>query len=82
MARHGKVPLPTPPPADLRSLSGDERIADVLAAHPRAEMVLLAYGMCGCCGGDGTLQAGAEFRGIPLEALLEDLRGSLSDPPR
>lgn len=67
------------PASGLAALTGDERLADILAAYPAAEFVLLSYGLCSCCAGDTTLRTNAELRGIPVERILEDLRRSLDE---
>ncbi|OGS66121.1 MAG: hypothetical protein A3K59_09270 [Euryarchaeota archaeon RBG_19FT_COMBO_69_17] len=67
------------PASGPASLTGDERLADILAAYPAAEFVLLSYGLCSCCAGDTTLRTNAELRGIALGRVLEDLRRSLDE---
>lgn len=66
--------------ADPGTLTGDETVDDLVAAHPALRVPLMAYGVCTCCGAAMTLRQNAEAHGVPLEAVLEDLRRELAKP--
>ena len=59
-------------------LTGDETVDELVAAHPALRVPLMAYGVCTCCSGSVTLRQNTEAHGIPLEAVLEDLRRELA----
>ncbi len=59
------------------SLTGDETIDEVLAAHPDLRLPLMGFGLCACCTGTLTLRQNAEVRGLPLDTLLTDLNREL-----
>lgn len=54
-------------------ISKDMRISEVFRRHPRAAPVLIAHGICDCCGGHFTLEESAAMRGIELNSLLRRL---------
>lgn len=60
------------------SLTGEERVAEVVADYPELRLLLLSYGVCSCCCGDATLKVSAEVRGIPLKTMLDDIRRELA----
>lgn len=69
---------PAVAPSVSGPLTGDETVDAVVAAHPGLRAPLMAYGVCTCCSGSMTLRENAAARGIPLEAVLEDLRQELA----
>jgi len=59
-------------------LTGDERVDDLVAAHPELRLPLMSHGSCACCTGGLTLRQNAEVRGLPLAAVLEDLNREIA----
>ena len=51
----------------------DMTVAEVLRIKPAAKFVLFKYEICDCCGGNVKIKDAAEFRGVKLEKLIEEL---------
>jgi iron-sulfur cluster repair protein YtfE (RIC family) len=61
------------------TISADDRVSDVLFAVAGSAPVFARYRMDTCCAGARSLREAADHAGIPLERLLDELRGT-GDP--
>ncbi len=59
-------------------ISKDTKVGDVFRKYPGAAPVLIAQGICDCCGGDFTLEQSAANKGIELNSLLRRLEKAIS----
>lgn len=59
-------------------ISKDTKVGDVFRRYPRAAPILIAQGICDCCGGDFTLEQSAAQRGLDLDTLLSSLEKAIS----
>ncbi len=60
------------------SISKDTKVSDVFRKYPRAAPILVAQGICDCCGGEFTLEESAASRGIEINSLLRRLEKAIS----
>ncbi len=59
-------------------ISKDMRVSVVFRAHPSVAHVLIAHGICDCCGGHFTLEEAAANKGIELGSLMRRLEAAIS----
>jgi len=58
----------------IDSIRAEQTVSDIVHRHPGALEVMKRLGVNHCCGGHLTLSEAAAAVGVPLEALLEDLK--------
>ena len=61
-------------------IGADDTVGDVAHQHAGALETMKAMGINHCCGAGLTLREAAASAGVPLDALLEALRGSQKTP--
>ncbi len=54
------------------------KVTDVFREYPEAKQVLIAHGICDCCGGDFTLEETANNKNIELKVLLREIENAVS----
>jgi len=63
-------------------LDADETVASIVKRLPRAGEILARHHLDTCCGGRHPLREAARRHGVPLEPILDELRGLEAKPAR